>query len=202
MTARDAAGLFPRGNNNKNKNNRDKSKKGTVNVAASAGKDNDGDESGDEATKADDSSTSKLTEDTNIGELLRLTRHIHTTIGMREEDGKIYEEDGSWDGDVLVNIGVGFCQVQGEKPRRATVVNEEWLVQPVEQVRYDSCRCDVCVGGAIFVTYSRKIKFLAVEYLPRRTAKQLANALRKVIFVYARGGFVVQHAMLDMDFEK
>ena len=44
--------------------------------------------------------------------------------------------------------------------------------------------------------------FLTMEYLPRRTAKQLANALRKVIFLYARGGFVVRHAMMDMEFEK
>ena len=70
-----------------------------------------------------------------------------------------------------------------------------------------------------------------MEYLSRRTAKQLVNALRKVplyltqkkpiidkfllpadqlhthtlrkvIFLYARGGFVVRHAMMDMEFEK
>ena len=57
-------------------------------------------------------------------------------------------------------------------------------------------------GVPFFVTHSRKIKFLTVEYLPRRTAKQLANALRKVVFLYARGGFVVRHAMMDMEFEK
>ena len=44
---------------------------------------------------------------------------------------------------------------------------------------------------------------MTVEYLPRRnTAKQLANALRKVVFLYARGGFVVRHALMDMEFEK
>merc|ERR1711966_286607 len=32
-------------------------------------------------------------------------------------------------------------------------------------------------GVPFFVTYSRKIKFLTVEYLPRRTSGQLANAL-------------------------
>ena len=52
MAALDAAGHFRRGNNN---NNKDKSKKGTVNVAAGAGKNGSGDESGDEATKAKDS---------------------------------------------------------------------------------------------------------------------------------------------------
>ena len=64
-----------------------------------------------------------------IGELLRLTGHIHTTVGMSEADGEIYEDDGSWDGNALANIGVSFCQVQGEKPEKATVVNKEWLVQ-------------------------------------------------------------------------
>ena len=57
-------------------------------------------------------------------------------------------------------------------------------------------------GVAFFVTYLKKIKFLTVEYLPRRTAKQLANALRKVVFLYARGVFVVRLAMMDMEFEK
>ena len=42
-----------------------------------------------------------------------------------------------------------------------------------------------------FVTYSRKIKFLTVEYLPRRTAGQLANALRKVIFFYMHVGVLL-----------
>ena len=45
-------------------------------------------------------------------------------------------------------------------------------------------------GVPFFVTYSKKIKFLSVEYLPRRTARQLANALRKVLFIYARGFFL------------
>ena len=48
---------------------------------------------------------------------------------MRETDGEIYGEDRSWDGDVLANIGVGFCQVQGEKPPETTVIKELWLVQ-------------------------------------------------------------------------
>ena len=41
-----------------------------------------------------------------------------------------------------------------------------------------------------------------MEYLSRRTAKQLANALRKVIFLYACGGFFVRHAMMGMEIEK
>ena len=57
-------------------------------------------------------------------------------------------------------------------------------------------------GVAFFVTYLKKIRFLTVEYLPQRTAKQLANALRKVVFLYARGGFVVHYGIMDTEFEK
>ena len=125
VAALDFAGHFRRGNNSNNKKN----KKGTVNVPAGGGTDDDDDKSKDEAAKTEDSGTSGLTEDMAIGELLRLTGHIHTTAGMRETDGEIYEDDGSWNGDVLASIGVGFCQVQGEKPVKATVVNEQWLMQ-------------------------------------------------------------------------
>ena len=46
-----------------------------------------------------------------LGELLKLTDIASATAGMNEVDGSIYEESGSWDGDVLANLGVGFCQV-------------------------------------------------------------------------------------------
>ena len=39
------------------------------------------------------------------------------------------------------------------------------------------------VAGVPFVvTYPRKIKFATAEYLPRRTARQLANSFRKYMF--------------------
>ena len=46
-------------------------------------------------------------------------------------------------------------------------------------------------GVPFFVTYSKKIKFATAEYLPRCTARQLANSLRKVIFLHARGVFLL-----------
>ena len=56
--------------------------------------------------------------------------------------------------------------------------------------------------GAIFFTHSRKIDFTTVEYLPRRTARQLADALRNGMLIYARGRFHVRHVLMDMEFEK
>ena len=125
MAALDAVAHFRRDNND---NNNSKSKKRTVNVAAGSGKDSGGNDSKDDVTKAEGSNVSELTKDMTIGELLKLTGIINNTIGMSEVDGSIYEDDGSWDADVLANIGVGFCQVQGEKPKKVTVINEEWLV--------------------------------------------------------------------------
>ena len=56
-------------------------------------------------------------------------------------------------------------------------------------------------GVPFFVTYSRKIKFTMGDFLARRTARQLANFLKKVLFFYARGGFVVRLCMMDREFE-
>ena len=42
-------------------------------------------------------------------------------------------------------------------------------------------------GVPFFVTISKKIKFTTVEYLPRRTARQLANSLRKIMFCAPEG---------------
>ena len=54
---------------------------------------------------------------------------VNTTVGMSAVGNSIYGDGGSWDGDVLANTGVGVCQVQDEKPKKATVVNKDWLVQ-------------------------------------------------------------------------
>ena len=51
------------------------------------------------------------------------------------------------------------------------------------------------------MTHPRKIKFTTVEFLPRRTARQLANSLKKVLYLYARGGFIVRLCLMDREFE-
>ena len=47
------------------------------------------------------------------------------------------------------------------------------------------------------VTMSRKIKFRTTQFLPKRTARTLADSLTKVIMLYARGGFIVNLALMD-----
>ena len=47
------------------------------------------------------------------------------------------------------------------------------------------------------VTFLRKIKFETAEFVLNHSARMLAKSLRKVLMVYARGGFVVNLALMD-----
>ena len=58
------------------------------------------------------------------------------------------------------------------------------------------------VSGMTLLLLIRKIQFTIAEYLPRRTARQLSNSLRTIMFPYARGEFLVHYSLLDMEFEK
>ena len=57
-------------------------------------------------------------------------------------------------------------------------------------------------GFPFLVTYSRGIKYTTAEFIPTLTAGQLATCLMKVVYGYARGGFVVNLMLMDMEFEK
>ena len=57
-------------------------------------------------------------------------------------------------------------------------------------------------GIPFLVTFSRKIKMITAKYVPSRTAQQLAHSLTKIVNTYARGGFVIDLALVDMEFEK
>ena len=52
-------------------------------------------------------------------------------------------------------------------------------------------------GFPFLVTLSRKIKFRTTQFLPKQTTRTLASSLTKVIILYARGGFVVNLALMD-----
>ena len=57
-------------------------------------------------------------------------------------------------------------------------------------------------GIPFLVTLSRNIKMITSEYVPSRTAQQLANSLTKIVNTYASGGFVIDLALIDMEFDK
>ena len=59
------------------------------------------------------------------------------------------------------------------------------------------------VNSAPFmVTFSRKIRLRTVEFIPNRTVATLISSLKKVINLYARGGYIVNLIMMDQEFEK
>mgnify|MGYP003325905523 CR=1 FL=1 len=57
-------------------------------------------------------------------------------------------------------------------------------------------------GLPFFITLSRGVRFVTIQYVPRRTATELGNALKDVIALYSRAGFVCQTALMDGEFEK
>jgi hypothetical protein len=57
-------------------------------------------------------------------------------------------------------------------------------------------------GLPFLVTSSRGISLVTIKHLPSRTAKQLVHTLEQVFMIYGSAGFVVQTAMMDMEFNK
>ena len=56
-------------------------------------------------------------------------------------------------------------------------------------------------GIPFLVTFSRKIKFQTAEFIPKRTAILIAKSLKKVLLLYARGGYIVKLALMGKDFD-
>ena len=53
---------------------------------------------------------------------------------------------------------------------------------------------------AFLVTMSRKIKFLTVEHLKSRSAKQLVHSIKNVMRLYGRNNQPVTTILTDMEF--
>eukprot|EP00804_Cyclotella_cryptica_P029617 CCRYP_019027-RA/>CCRYP_019027-RA protein AED:0.33 eAED:-0.47 QI:0/-1/0/1/-1/1/1/0/210 len=56
-------------------------------------------------------------------------------------------------------------------------------------------------GIPFLLSSSRGVQLITVEYLPRRTGMIIGNKLTRVLQFYSRGGFVVQTALMDREFE-
>ena len=57
-------------------------------------------------------------------------------------------------------------------------------------------------GLPFLVTSSQGISLVTIEHLKSRTAKRLVDTLERVIRIYSKVGFIVQTALIDMEFEK
>jgi hypothetical protein len=52
------------------------------------------------------------------------------------------------------------------------------------------------------VTSLRGLSLVTIEHLQSRTAKHLVHTLERVFRIYATAGFVIQTALMNMEFEK
>ena len=60
----------------------------------------------------------------------------------------------------------------------------------------------IFVCGILFlVTKSCGIKVYTGEFIPSKSAGQLAKYLRKILYLYANGGFIVNACLMDREFE-
>ena len=75
----------------------------------------------------------------------------------------------------------------------------------IEQNRMVTLAADIFFvdGTAFLLTVSRQIKFIALEHVPVRTAKNLAKHIDRVVHVYALAGTLTTRTILmDGKFEK
>jgi hypothetical protein len=105
-------------------------------------------------------------------------------------------------------FGPSAACIKGKWVRgRPDAVRPEYVTIPAElisQNKYETLAANVMfVSGLPFlVTLSRRVRCVTVQLVPRRTARELANALKMVIGVYRRAGFICQTALMDGEFEK
>jgi hypothetical protein len=57
-------------------------------------------------------------------------------------------------------------------------------------------------GLPFLVTSLQGLSLVTIEHLQSRTAKNLVHTLERVFRIYATAGFVIQMALMDMEFEK
>ena len=53
-------------------------------------------------------------------------------------------------------------------------------------------------GAPLLVTMLRSIKFVMVEHISNRKAKQLIKSLKQVMTIYSRSGMIVHTVLMDM----
>ena len=90
---------------------------------------------------------------------------------------------------------------------KSTRVSSEYVSIPANLInanKYVTLVADVMFvsGLPFFITMSRKIRFITVQYVPRRTASELSNALKQTLSVYKRAGFICQLGLMDGEFDK
>ena len=91
--------------------------------------------------------------------------------------------------------------------QKPTVVRPKYVSVPpalFERIQNVTIAADVMFvkGLPFFVTLSRYIKLITIEFLPSQTIPMLCNTLKKTLSIHRRGGFTIQTCLMDMEFEK
>ena len=78
-----------------------------------------------------------------------------------------------------------------QRPHRVRPTFVQIPVQLYEKLRDVTLTADVmfCNGLPFFVSISRDIKLITVQFLPSRTAEMLVDKLRSIMRIYRRGGY-------------
>ena len=53
----------------------------------------------------------------------------------------------------------------------------------------------------VLITMYRGIKFVTVEHIPSRTAKQLSKKLKIIMDLYSKDSMIVQTILMDLEFD-
>ncbi len=89
------------------------------------------------------------------------------------------------------------------KPDCVRVEYEQIPWEFVQLHKYVTLMVDVMFvnGSSFLVTSSQGLSLVTIENLPSRTAKRLVHILERVFRIYTTAGFVIQMALMDMEFE-
>ncbi len=105
-------------------------------------------------------------------------------------------------------FGPDLTNLRGEmirtKPEHVRIKYVQIPWDFVELHKYVTLVAEVMLvnGLPFLVTSSRDISLVTVEYLKLRTAKRLVHTLERVVCIYGTAGFIVQTALMDMEFEQ
>ena len=105
-------------------------------------------------------------------------------------------------------FGPSDCCLKGKwvrgKPKRVDEGIVSIPASVMERCRDLTLAADVMFvcGLPFLITLSRKVWFVTVQYVPCRTAPELANAIKNVLKIYYRSGFKPRLALMDGEFDK
>lgn len=104
----------------------------------------------------------------------------------------------------LVRTGGLFKVKVRRKPSRMRPDLIKVPLQVYERLKLVTLTADMMFvnGLSFFITKSRGIKLITVQFLPSRTVNRLVESFYAVMRVYRRGGFIVETCLMDIEFTK